>query len=85
MELYFYIVGPKRERRTQYCERGTSPFFEVLAYLARHRRFFDHLLKTLMCVFECYYRFLALIDAEVLIKHRRAYFRGVDLKLPFFL
>ena len=85
MELYFYIVGPKRVRRTQYCERATSPSFEVLAYLIRHRRFFDHLPKTLMCAFECYFRFLALTDVEVLVEHLHAYFRLADLKLPFFL
>lgn len=42
MELYFYIVSPKRARHILYCERGTSPSFEVLAYPVLHIRFFDH-------------------------------------------
>ena len=75
MELYFYIVGPKREHHTLYFERGTSPSFEVLAYPAQHKRFCDHLPKTSKCVFECYYRFLELIASAVLVKLRLACFR----------
>jgi len=75
MELYFYIAGPKRARRKLYFEQGTFPSFEVLAYPVPHKRFCDHLPRISMCAFECYFRFLELIVAEVLVKLPHVYFR----------